>query len=373
MEIRQSAVEVLGVSAASNALPSPQFWRGKRVFLTGHTGFKGGWMALWLQRLGAQVNGFALPPETQPALYTLANISTACTSVLDDLRDLNAVQTAIAVAQPEIVLHLAAQPIVKRAIADPLQTLSSNIIGTANLLEVLRTCQSVRTILVVTSDKVYANADDGVAHSESGHLGGKDPYSASKAACEIITRSYAQTYFAFRNVRVVTARGGNVIGGGDYSDDRIVPDIIRAAQNNEKPMLRMPQATRPWQHVLDCLCGYLLYAEALDTGKDLPAALNFGPDFSDPVTVADLTRAMLAALGRSTDFDAQSIQGGVEMATLAIDASRARQCLNWHDQLKAHKIIEWTAQWYQHVHQNHSPRDVTLAQIDAYCARNSSA
>ena len=366
-------MEVLAVSGALNALPSPQFWSGKRVFLTGHTGFKGGWMALWLQRMGAQVTGFALPPETQPALYNLANIGGACTSVFGDLRELNAVNTAITAAQPEIVLHLAAQPIVKHAISDPLETLTSNIIGTANLLEALRGCGSVRTILVVTSDKVYANADDGVAHTESGHLGGKDPYSASKAACEIVTRSYAQTYFAAKNVHVATARGGNVIGGGDYSADRIVPDIVRAAQNNEKPLLRMPQATRPWQHVLDCLCGYLLYAEALDTGINLPLALNFGPDFSAPVTVADMTRAMLAALGRPTDFMSQSIEGSVEMATLAIDASLARRCLNWHDQLKAHKIIEWTAQWYQRVHQNHAPRDVTLAQIDAYCARNSAA
>jgi len=276
MGVGTRAVESLDVSAP---LPRAAFWRGRRVLLTGHTGFKGGWTALWLGRLGARTTGFALAPDTTPALFDLASVERDLDSRIGDLRAPEAVRAAVRAADPQIVLHLAAQPLVRRAIAEPIATLAANAMGTAHLLDALRDCARLERIVVVTSDKVYANRESGEAFDEDAPLGGKDPYSASKAATEVIARAFAETYFKPKGVTLVTARGGNVIGGGDFAEDRIAPDILRAWQQRRRPMLRMPEATRPWQHALDCVAGYLLYAEAV--GADVPSALNFGPDAID--------------------------------------------------------------------------------------------
>jgi CDP-glucose 4,6-dehydratase len=334
--------------------------------VSGHTGFKGSWLALWLRRLGAEVYGFALPPDTQPALFELARVGEGVRSIYGDLRDIDAVRSAVAEAQPSVVLHLAAQSLVRRSIADPVGTMATNIMGTAHLLEALRECEGLSTALIVTSDKVYANDGEGQAFAESDRLGGKDPYSASKAGVELLTRAYAESFFANTPVRVATARGGNVIAGGDYSEDRIVPDIVRAVERGEKLVLRMPTATRPWQHVLDCLSGYLLFAQALDRGDPVPRALNFGPEPVAPITVATLVEMVLSALGQRCDFDHQPQQKSIEMHTLAVDASLARKHLGWRDRLPGKDAIAWTAEWYRAVREGRDPRETTLSQIDRF-------
>lgn len=344
----------------------PRFWAGRRVLLTGHTGFKGAWLALWLRRMGADVHGFALAPDSDPALFDLARVGDGIASAIGDLRDPAAVTRAVQTARPQIVLHLAARALVRASIADPVDALGSNVMGTAHLLEALRGENSVSTIVVVTSDKVYANDESGRAFDEATPLGGKDPYSASKAATEMVVRAWRETWFRKKGVKLVTARGGNVIGGGDYSADRIVPDIIRAAAQHEKPVLRMPAATRPWQHALDCLAGYLLFAQALERGETLPDAMNFGPAPDHPTTVAELTDTMLAALGAAPGFSHEPVPGSVEMKTLAVDAALARRTLGWRDALPGRMAIEWTAEWHRQTREGEDPRAVTLAQIDRY-------
>lgn len=344
------------------------FWAGRRVLLSGHTGFKGSWLALWLKRLGADVYGFALPPDTRPALFELARVGDGIGSMLGDLLDRGAVRAAVEEAKPQVVLHLAAQSLVRRSIADPVGTMATNIMGTAHLLEALRESEGLSTVLIVTSDKVYANDEKGEAFPEAAPLGGKDPYSASKAAAELVTRAYAETFFAETGIRVATARGGNVIGGGDYSPDRIVPDIVRAAARGEKPALRMPSATRPWQHALDCLAGYLMFVEALDDRKPVPLALNFGPEPTAPITVGALASMVLTAFGREGDYERQPESGFVEMHSLAVDASLARSSLGWRDRLPGKAAIAWTAEWYRAVDAGQDPREVTLAQIDRFDA-----
>lgn len=349
-------------------LPTAAFWLGRRVLLTGHTGFKGAWAALWLQHMGAHVCGFALAPDTEPSLFDLAKVGEGIASHFGDLRDPNAVREAVAAAAPEIVLHLAAQPIVRQAFVDPVATIATNVLGTAHLLDALRDCPHVKAILVVTSDKVYANNDAHMAFSEGDRLGGKDPYSASKAATELVAASFAQSYFAPRGIALATARGGNVVGGGDFAVDRIVPDVYRAVVRGERLVLRMPGATRPWQHVLDCLAGYLVFAEALCAGEAPPPALNFGPEPGRDVRVADIAEAMLKALGKRAEWDFVPATNSIEMKALAVDARLARQALGWRDLIGGADIVKWTADWYGQVIAGEDARKATLAQIAAYAA-----
>ena len=243
------------------------FWQNKRVFVTGHTGFKGGWLSLWLNKLGAQVYGYALPPVTKPSLFDLAGIDSIAVSTLNDIRDRVALSTAIADAQAEIIFHMAAQPLVRESYTDPLTTLETNIMGTANLLEGVRHCPTVKAVVVVTSDKCYLNREWQWGYRENEALGGHDPYSASKACTELVAQSWQQSFFhdASSACAVATARAGNVIGGGDWSKDRLIPDVLASINNNEPVVLRSPDAIRPWQHVLEPLAGYLLLAEKLAT------------------------------------------------------------------------------------------------------------
>jgi CDP-glucose 4,6-dehydratase len=344
----------------------PRFWKGRRILLTGHSGFKGSWLALWLSRMGAEVYGFSLPPETKPALFELAHVGDGIKSVFGNLNDRAAVEACVRRARPEIVLHLAARAIVRQSIIDPVDTISSNVLGTAHLLEALRDTQEVSTILVVTSDKVYANDESGDSFTEASPLGGKDPYSASKAAAEMVVRSYRETYFRRRNVRLATARGGNVIGGGDYAE-RIAPDIVRAIAAHEKPVLRMPNATRPWQHVLDCLSGYLVYAQALERRETEAVELNFGPAPSAPqITVGELTSILLARMDKAPEFIHVPDPNSVEMHALAIDSSRARALIGWQDLLPGRAAIDWTADWHRRVVAGEDARVVTLSHIEQY-------
>jgi CDP-glucose 4,6-dehydratase len=352
----------------SQLSPREAFWRGRRVLLTGHTGFKGAWALAWLHRMGALVTGLSLPPNTNPALYDLIRGDQLCASIIGDLRDGAAVEAAVKASAPELVLHMAAQPIVRRAIADPIESIATNVLGTAHLLQALRGCASVKAVLVVTSDKVYANDESGRAFLEDDRLGGKDPYSASKAAAELVTSSFARSYFDALGVPVATARCGNIVGGGDYSQDRIVPDVIRAAQSGQALTLRHPEATRPWLHVIDGVAGYLLYLEALSAGASLPRALNFGPFEDEGLPVQDVVRLMQETLNCPAGWRHEPVAGSIEMRALAVGSALARETLDWRDRILGPERIRWTGRWHHDVAAGADPRLRLYADLDAYMA-----
>jgi CDP-glucose 4,6-dehydratase len=325
----------------------PEFWRGKRVLLTGHTGFKGAWAAIWLAELGAEVTGLALAPDQQPSLFELAGVEGCAASLIVDLRDAAALEDALAGRSFDLVLHMAAQPIVRTAIADPVATFASNVMGTVHLLQALRARAGLQAVLAITSDKVYANAETGRAFAEGDALGGKDPYSASKAAAEIAVQSFAKSYFEPAGVPLATARGGNVIGGGDFSLDRIVADIVRAARSQQPVVLRHPEATRPWQHVLDCVAGYLVYLQALATEPSTPRAMNFGPrPGGREVTVGELATLGVEALG-AQPWRHEPDPKSLEARSLAIDAGLARRVLGFESRLDAPAAVALTMDWYR--------------------------
>lgn len=347
---------------------NPEFWAGKRVLLTGHTGFKGSWAAVWLSRLGAVVTGVALPADTQPSLFELAGVERRIDSRLADLRDSRALASALEGQTFDLVLHMAAQPIVRTSVEDPIGTFETNVMGTAHLLQALRRQTALQAVLAITSDKVYANHETGAAFVEGDNLGGKDPYSASKAAAEIVVQSFARSFF--QDVPVGTARGGNVIGGGDYSRDRLVADIVRAARAGEQVVLRHPEATRPWQHVLDCLAGYFRHIEALATEPSTPRALNFGPRPGGPqVSVGELATLGVAALGGQPwrhEVDPTSL----EAQTLAIDASLAKRTIGFESRLEAPEAVALTMEWYRRQSAGEDALGLCEAHIEAYEKRS---
>lgn len=351
------------------AAVNPTFWAGKRVLLTGHTGFKGAWAAIWLKRLGADVTGLALPPDQKPSLFELAGVGELIRSRFVDLRNGDAVAATVGGGSYDIVLHLAAQAIVRASVEDPVGTFETNVMGTAHLLQALRAQEELKAVLVVTSDKVYANAETGRAFGEADPLGGKDPYSASKAAAEIVVQSFARSYFGGR-VPVATVRGGNVIGGGDFSRDRLVADIVRAARAGEAVTLRHPEATRPWQHVLDCLAGYFRYAEVLATDPAAPRALNIGPRPGGPaVTAGELASLGVAALGGKPWRHAPD-PASIEAKALAIDASLAREAIGFESRLDAAEAVALTMDWYRREAGIETARALCLEQIEGYEARS---
>ena len=346
---------------------TPNFWRGRRVLLTGHTGFKGAWSAAILAGLGAEVTAFSLTPQTNPNLWEMIEGRVAIASKIADLRDQSSVAAICSSVQPEIVLHMAAQAQVRESYRDPVGTFNSNIQGTVNLLEALRSTHELRAILTVTSDKVYANMETGLAFTEAAPLGGADPYSASKGAAEIVVRSYAESFFAPRRVPLATARGGNVIGGGDFSSDRLVPDLYRAARAGASVELRYPAATRPWQHVLDCLAGYLGYAEYLaNRGVADPLALNFGPLTDEPMAVAQVAEAIGQKLGNEQLWRQAAGPFPPEKQVLRLDSSLAAKTLDWRPRLTASETIAWTAQWYADFAAGKDAFDLMRSQIERY-------
>lgn len=329
-------------------------FQGKRVFLTGHTGFKGAWMLLMLKELGAEVKGFSLPPENNSDLYNALSGDKLCyASVLGDIRNFELLRGEIVRFQPHYIFHLAAQSLVRRSYSTPLETFMVNTIGTAHILEALRGVLFPITTVIVTTDKVYENPERGVPFTEEDKLGGYDPYSASKAAAEIVTDSYRRSFFhpeqySTHQKAIAAARAGNVIGGGDYAEDRIVPDIIRAIESNTMVKLRNPQSVRPWQHVLEPLFAYLLLAAKLDTDPlRYSGAYNFGPEHHDQKTVEELTQIFLQAYGKEGLYqnDTQTNHPH-EAGLLLLDSTRAQDVLNWHPKLNAASAIYWTAEWY---------------------------
>lgn len=345
------------------------FWAGKRVLLTGHTGFKGSWAACWLMQMGAEVHGFALAPETTPNLHDLLGLNYASETIAD-LRDHSNVAEFVKEVKPDLVLHMAAQPLVRRGYREPVETMGTNIMGTANLLDALRDSPGLQGILVVTSDKAYDNDSYDQAHgeivfTEDDALGGRDPYSASKGCQEIITRSFGQSYFRAANIPVVTARAGNVVGGGDWSEDRLMTDIIRAVSNGQAVELRSPGTTRPWQHVIEPVAGYLMYLQAAVQQKTHQIALNFGPKESH--TVAHVTGLVLDAWGSKAGITLQeNVDGSKEALTLALDSSLATRTLSWKPRLDLPTCIDWIVEWHKAHLENHTMRDVTEAQIASF-------
>lgn len=352
---------------------APVTWNGRSVFLTGHTGFKGSWLSLWLQQLGSDVHGFALDPPSEPAIYDVARVGPGmATDTRCDLADLDALAAALAEARPSVVFHLAAQPLVRDSYRDPLATYRTNVMGTAHLLEAARQVESIAAIVVVTTDKVYRAEQGARSHRESDHLGGIDPYSASKAAAEIVAGSYRASFFGASGhaARIATARAGNVIGGGDWGHERLVPDCLRAADAGTPLFLRFPDAVRPWQHVLEPLSGYVRLAEALLTGGDgFADGWNFGPDAADDATVGQVARTVMELAGSNSRIDVPPRGDAFdETATLRLDSSRARRELGWTPRWPLQQAITRTVEWHQAWRRGEDMHLVTLAQIGDYAA-----
>jgi CDP-glucose 4,6-dehydratase len=359
---RRAAVEDMVMAPAR---PDVSFWRGRRVLLTGHTGFKGAWAALWLAELGAEVHGFALPPDTNPSLWEELDGSPLASETLADLEDEEALEETVRRARPQVVLHMAAQTLVRRGIADPVRTVATNTLGTARLLAALSGADGLEAVLLVTTDKVYANAGRR-NFIEADRLGGCDPYSASKAAAELVAHSFAVTYFDPVGVGVGTARAGNVIGGGDWAEDRLVPDVWRATRAGEPARLRAPEAVRPWQHVLEPLAGYFLYAQALQGDREAPRALNFGPAAGASLSAGDVAARVGTALGSTAEWEPDDRAHPEERAFLSIDSTLARETIGWAPRLDPEEAVEWTAAWYRDHSEGRSARALCLEQIRRY-------
>jgi CDP-glucose 4,6-dehydratase len=344
------------------------FWRGRRVLVTGHTGFKGSWLVLWLARLGARVTGVALPPPTNPSLYESASLDRACDSRTCDVRDAAALRTIVAETSPEIVFHLAAQSLVRASYRDPLGTFSTNMLGTANLLDAIRGVRSIRSAVIVTTDKVYREGagDTPTAHCETSPLGGHDPYSASKAASEIVVESYRQAFLANAGVAVSSARAGNVIGGGDWSDDRLIPDAMRAWLAGDVLNVRRPDAVRPWQHVLEPLAGYLTLAHRTFDAPSLAGAYNFGPPASVVATVRDVVSLAHSLVGQGSLLYAEAPDGPHESSWLALDASKAESALGVSPRWDIREAIDRTVHWYCRYSSRTSAAKLCHADIDAF-------
>ena len=345
-------------------------WRGVRVFLTGHTGFKGGWLALWLASKGAIVRGYSLDPSTSPSMFEAARVAESVEDIRGDIRDRETLDRAMREFAPELVFHLAAQALVRPSYADPVGTYATNVLGTVHLLESIRSLASVRAVVVVTSDKCYENQEWHWGYREQDRLGGHDPYSSSKACAEIVCAAYRSSFFSSpekAGVMLATARSGNVIGGGDWSQDRLIPDLIRAFMRSEPVLIRRPKSVRPWQHVLEPLAGYLTLAERLLAGEtELAAPWNFGPLDQDAWPVERIADAMARRWGNGASWIADTAPSVHEAGYLKLDASKARAELGWLPQLRLNTALEWIVDWHQAWSAGSDMQAFTLKQIGQY-------
>lgn len=343
------------------------FWPGKRVFLTGHTGFKGGWLAMWLKALGAEVHGYALPPPTDPNLFTAAAVERQLSGhTLGDLADLALLTSALRQARPDLVLHLAAQPLVRRAYAEPVETFATNILGTVHLLEAVRGCPSVRAVVNVTTDKCYEDRDWEWGYRENDALGGSDPYASSKACSELVTTAYRRSYLDAAGVAVATARAGNVIGGGDWAADRLLPDAFRALDADRPLEIRAPGSVRPWQHVLEPLSGYLLLAERLFLdGLAFSGPWNFGPTGESARSAGDVM-SRLVELEPALRWVSDAADHPHEARFLRLDSTRARLRLGWRPHWGLELALEKTLSWHHAWKQGRDMEAFTLAQIHGH-------
>ena len=349
----------------------PEFWRDRGVFVTGHTGFKGGWLSLWLQRLGARLVGYSLPAPTTPSLFETAVVGDGMESITGDVRDRQALTAALRAARPEVVFHLAAQAIVRTGYDEPVETYDTNVMGTCHLLEAVRQCPEVRAVVVVTSDKCYADDGSGAARSEDDPLGGHDPYSSSKGCAELVTAAYRSSFLAAGAaarppVAVATARAGNVLGGGDWGDHRLVPDAVRDIDAGRAVRIRSPRAVRPWQHVVNPLSGYLVLAEKLFRDPDSVAgAWNFGPGLEDCRPVSWLVGEVTRRWGDGASWQPDEHPGFHETAILMLDCAKARDELSWRPPVELTTAIDWLVDWYRTHASGGDVRALTLDQIAA--------
>ncbi len=341
------------------------FWKGKRVLITGHTGFKGTWLAIFLQKLGATIIGYSLETYPNDLLFNQTKISEKIIDVRGDIKDYDHLQSVFNIHSPEIVFHLAAQPLVRKSYEDCLGTLNTNIMGTTNIPECIKQSHSVKVAIIITSDKCYKNKEWVWGYKENDELGGADPYSCSKACSELITESYRQSFFKHQNKLVATVRAGNVIGGGDYSEDRLVPDCIKALKKHEDIIVRNPYSTRPWQHVLEPLGGYILLAEKMWTEKKYDEAWNFGPMLSSIRTVRDLVDVLLLHWGSGTWVNHSTNDFKHEANLLSLDISKSNFLLGWKPILTFEDTVKYTVEWYKHTRGNNA-YDLCLKQIEEY-------
>ena len=349
------------------------FWEGKRVFLTGHTGFKGSWLSLWLQSLGAELTGYALTPPTNPSLFKAAKVEDGMKSIISDIRNLDTLQKAMHSAHPEIVIHMAAQPLVRHSYNNPVETYATNVMGSVHLLEAVRNVKGIKAVVNVTSDKCYENREWAWGYRENERMGGYDPYSSSKGCAELVTAAYRSSFFnpehfEEHGVAIASARAGNVIGGGDWSDDRLIPDFIRAIVSGGTVVIRNPNAIRPWQHVLEPLNGYLLLVEKLYTqGSDFAEAWNFGPNDSEAKSVEWVIDRLITNWGDGARFKVDQAAANLHEAHfLKLDSSKAKMSLGWNPQWNATETILRICAWYKAHLNGQDMKIYALNEIDQY-------
>lgn len=343
------------------------FWAGKRVLVTGHTGFKGSWLSLWLTQLEAEVYGYALAPDTTPALFDQLQLARLSDHLISDIRDAERLAARVAQVQPDVVFHLAAQPLVLASYDDPLETWDTNVMGTAHMLDALRGLDRPCAAIMITTDKVYENRETMTPYTEADRLGGHDPYSASKAACELVIASYRKSFFRDHRVRIASARAGNVIGGGDWAENRILPDIARALAKGDAIPVRNPVARRPWQHVLEPLSGYMRLAEQMLTGADVAAAYNFGPEEADVRPVRDLVEGA-CRIWDGTWEDQSDPNAPHEAGLLSLSIDLAKSALGYKPRWGFDQGLANTISWYRAVHEGADPAALTAAQIAEFGA-----
>ncbi|HXG23105.1 MAG TPA: CDP-glucose 4,6-dehydratase [Chthonomonadales bacterium] len=348
------------------------FWSGKAVFVTGHTGFKGGWLSLWLQEMGARVYGYSLLPPSRPNLFEVADVGRGMQSTIGDIRSLADLRHALVDAQPQIVFHLAAQALVQRSYREPVETYETNVMGSVNLLEAVRSCPTVKAVVIVTSDKCYENREWVWGYREIDPMGGYDPYSSSKGCVELLTAAFRNSYFppaeySRHGVAVATARAGNVVGGGDWAQDRLVPDMIRAICAGQPLRVRRPEAIRPWQHVLEPLHGYLSLAEALwQAGASFAGAWNFGPADADAKSVSWLVRSLASLWGAEAKWEIDTDARPHEAGYLKLDSSKAARLLHWKPVLDIESALQWVVDWYKAHRDGANMRQYTAGQIQRF-------
>lgn len=351
---------------------NPSFWKGKRVLLTGHTGFKGSWLSLWLQSMGAQVVGYALSSPTDPSLFETAEVAKDMTSIIGDIRDLEHLSRVFAEHQPEIVIHMAAQPLVRYSYIEPVETYSTNVMGTVNLLEAVRSTKSVKAVVNVTTDKCYENREWAWGYRENEAMGGYDPYSSSKGCAELVTAAYRNSYFhpdkyKEHGVAIASARAGNVIGGGDWADDRLIPDIMRAISASKPVNIRNPHAIRPWQHVLEPLAGYLVLAQKLcEEGAACAEGWNFGPNDEDAKPVQWIVEKLTRSWGDGASWVVDGGEHPHEAHYLKLDCSKAKSRLGWHPRWNLEEALEAIVEWQRAYQDGKAVKSVTLEQIQKY-------